>query len=307
MASRVASVRFVRVTSTAGLGRVSVASRSRAVARAGVSARGARLAAFDAVVASTAARGRGRARRDASTRAAATEDAADAAAEEPFAWYKDPARLAIAGAWVSLGSFATFGAPAGTSAFDLELVKTIVGAPFSGAANPLFEALFNALGVVPATYACLLMPGAKDQKIPAALCVGASFALGFFALGPYLVLREPRTAPTKRSELGFVTRNVWESKINAVFLAGFAAYLAFYGFSHLNADTLAAFASLFKEQSMLACVSTCDLVVLSLCVGTAIAEDMTRRNVDPTNAIAFASLPVIGPTLWLLTRPPLEE
>jgi len=208
---------------------------------------------------------------------------------------------------VSLGSFATFGAPAGTSAFDLELVKTIVGAPFSGAANPLFEALFNALGVVPATYACLLMPGAKDQKIPAALCVGASFALGFFALGPYLVLREPRTAPTKRSELGFVTRNVWESKINAVFLAGFAAYLAFYGFSHLNADTLAAFASLFKEQSMLACVSTCDLVVLSLCVGTAIAEDMTRRNVDPTNAFAFASLPVIGPTLWLLTRPPLEE
>ena len=117
MASRVASVRFVRVTSTAGLGRVSVASRSRAVARAGVSARGARLAAFDAVVASTAARGRGRARRDASTRAAATEDDADAAAEEPFAWYKDPARLAIAGAWVSLGSFATFGAPAGTSAF----------------------------------------------------------------------------------------------------------------------------------------------------------------------------------------------
>ena len=33
---------------------------------------------------------------------------------------------------MSLGSFATFGAPAGTSAFDLELVKTIVGAPFSG-------------------------------------------------------------------------------------------------------------------------------------------------------------------------------
>ena len=75
----------------------------------------------------------------------------------------------------------------------------------------------------------------------------------------------------------------------------------------ISADTLAAFASLFKEQSMLACVSTCDLVVLSLCVGTAIAEDMTRRNVDPTNAFAFASLPVIGPTLWLLTRPPLEE
>jgi len=310
MASRVAGVHSVRMTSSAG-GRVSVvASRSRVVSRAAVSPRFVRrVDAFDlVVVASTSSMTMGRrarrGERAAATRAAATEDDVDA---EPFVWYKDPTRLAIAAAWVSLGSFATFGAPSGTSAFDLELVKTIVGAPFSGAANPLFEALFNSLGIVPATYACLLMPGAKNQKIPAALCVGASFALGFFALGPYLVLREPRTAPTARSELGFVTRNIWESKINAIFLAGFAVFLAFYGFSNLNADTLAAFASLFKDQSMLACVSTCDLVVLSLCVGTAIAEDMTRRNVDPANAFAFASLPVIGPTLWLLTRPPLEE
>merc|ERR1712216_322231 len=78
----------------------------------------------------------------------------------------EPQRVATACAWVALGSFATFGAPSGTSAFDLELVKSLVSAPFTGAVNPLFEALFNSLGVVPATYACLMMPSAKGNKSP---------------------------------------------------------------------------------------------------------------------------------------------
>ena len=58
---------------------------------------------------------------------------------------------------------------------------------------------------------------------------------------------------------------------------------------------------------MLACVSTCDLIVLSLAMGDALAEDMRRRNVDPSNAVAFASLPVVGPVFWLLTRPSLGD
>ena len=106
--------------------------------------------------------------------------------------------MATACAWVALGSFATFGAPSGTSAFDLELVKSLVSAPFTGAVNPLFEALFNSLGVVPATYACLMMPGAKGNKspFPAALCVGASFALGHLPIdraqtGGLFIGREP--------------------------------------------------------------------------------------------------------------------
>ena len=275
------------------------------------------------VVVSLTPRGRvaGRARRVeppmrvvASPRASADEQGTTAAVEgdedegEGFQFWKEPSRLALACAWVGLGGFAAFDAPAGTSAFDLELVKSIVGAPFSGAVNPLFESLFNALGIVPATYACLLMPGAKDQKpLPAALCVGASFALGFFALGPYLITRAPRPEAVKRSDLGFVTRNIWESKINALALVAFACYLAYYGVSNLTPENISGFASLFKEQSMLACVSTCDLIVLSLAMGDALAEDMRRRNVDPSNAVAFASLPVVGPVFWLLTRPSLED
>ena len=82
------------------------------------------------------------------------------------------------------------------TAFDTELITSLISSPFSGANNPIFEALFNSLGVVPAVYAALLLPGAEDQpRLPALPPIAASFALGFFALGPYLILREPREGP----------------------------------------------------------------------------------------------------------------
>ena len=57
-------------------------------------------------------------------------------------------------------------------------------------------------------------PGSKDQKpLPTAPFVVASFALGFGALGPYLVAREQREEPVKRSELGWYTRTIAESKV----------------------------------------------------------------------------------------------
>ena len=77
-----------------------------------------------------------------------------------------------------------FVAPAGTSAFDADLIAGLSSAPFSGATNPIFEALFNSLGVVPAVYSALLLPGGKDQpRLKPNVPVAASFALGFFA-GP---------------------------------------------------------------------------------------------------------------------------
>ena len=123
---------------------------------------------------------------------------ASASDEAEFVPWTAPDRLALAAGWVALGSTAAFVAPQGTSAFDMDLIKGLVSAPFSGATNPIFEALFNSLGVVPAVYAALLLPGAKDQpRLPAVPPIAASFALGFFALGPYLILREPREGPSR--------------------------------------------------------------------------------------------------------------
>ena len=164
--------------------------------------------------------------------------------------------------------------PSGTTAFDAELVRGLVTAPFSGATNPIFEALFNSLGVVPAVYAALLLPGAKDQpRCPAALPIAASFALGFFALGPYLILREPRAAPVPRSSLGWLARVVLESKPFAALNAAFALFLVAYGVTHADRAAIDGFATLWTEQSALCCVSSCDLLVLSLAMVGPARED----------------------------------
>jgi len=228
-----------------------------------------------------------------------------------FVPWTTPDRIGLAAAWVALGSTAAFIAPTGTSAFDMDLITGLISAPFSGTTNPIFEALFNSLGVVPAVYAALLLPGGKGQpRLAPTLPIAASFALGFFALGPYLILREPRdfVGSVARKDLGWATRTIFESKIFALFNAAFAAFLIGYGASHADQAAVEGFKTLWAEQSALCCVSSCDLLVLSLAVYGAVAEDQKRRGVfSVAKAAAFAAVPVLGPCLWLVVRPELED
>ena len=223
--------------------------------------------------------------------------------------WTDPSRLGLVALWLGLGSVAALVAPKGTTDFDMNLVTTLIGSPFSGAVNPIFESLFNSLGVVPAVYAALLLPGAKDQpRIPTVPPLAASFALGFFALGPYLITREPRTDPVSKSSLGWATRTIFESKIFAGFNALFATFLIGYGAVNFNADALEGFVTMWRDQSALACVSSCDLAVLSIAMYGAVSEDMKRRGCyDAGKAAAFCLVPVLGPCVYLVTRPSLPE
>ena len=83
--------------------------------------------------------------------------------------------------------------------------------------NAIFFVAFNALGVLPAVNLALLLPGSKGQSpLPTAPFIGASFAFGFGAAGPYLALRQPRPEPIARSQLGFFSRYVTESKVRAL-------------------------------------------------------------------------------------------
>ena len=238
------------------------------------------------------------------TRASSRTDGAD-----DYVPWTDPSRVGLVALWLGLGSVAALVAPKGTTDFDMNLVTTLIGSPFSGAVNPIFESLFNSLGVVPAVYAALLLPGAKDQpRIPTVPPLAASFALGFFALGPYLITREPRTDPVSKSSLGWATRTIFESKIFAGFNALFATFLIGYGAVNFSADALEGFVTMWKTQSALACVSSCDLAVLSIAMYGAVSEDMKRRGCyDAGKAAAFCAVPVLGPCVYLVTRPSLPE
>ena len=231
--------------------------------------------------------------------------------QSEFVPWTTPERLTLAAGWLALGSTAVFVAPTGTSGFDTELITSLISSPFSGAVNPLFESLFNSLGVVPAVYAALLLPGGKDQpRLPPVPPIGLSFALGFFALGPYLILREPRDeeGSIQKSDLGWATANIFENKIFAAVNTLFATFLIGYAATHCDASTIEGFKLLWTEQSALCCVSSCDLLVLSLAMFGVISEDQKRRGVfSSASAAAFSAVPVLGPCVWLLVRPTLEE
>ena len=82
-----------------------------------------------------------------------------------------------------------------------------------------------------------------------------------------------------------------------------------------GADSVAAFGELFAT-SKLVHVSTIDLAVLSTFAFEPIREDMARRGWwdegSPTDAqrnrlLAFCAVPVLGPSLYVALRPPLQE
>ena len=194
-----ALVQSPAVTFASRASSVRVVARSRNVVAAATVTRGASLrGASTKMTVGTrvmmTSTDRGSSRANAVITRASSSSSTDGA--DDYVPWTDPSRLGLVALWLGLGSVAALVAPKGTTDFDMNLVTTLIGSPFSGAVNPIFESLFNSLGVVPAVYAALLLPGAKDQpRIPTVPPLAASFALGFFALGPYLITREPRDGP----------------------------------------------------------------------------------------------------------------
>jgi len=235
----------------------------------------------------------------------------------------DPARAAILLAYLAFNVYVVGFSPGEFSASpdsaDNQLIAAAIADPTS--LNAFFFVAFNALGVLPAVNLALLLPGSKDQKpLPTAPFVGASFALGFGAVGPYLALRQPRPQPVAPSELGFFTRYVTESRLYAAGLLAASLYLIGcllgLGVSDMSNPAAAAaeYAELFAT-SKLVHVSSIDFVILSSFAFEPIREDMSRRgwwdpqssNNDVKRLFAFSALPLLGPTAYLLLRPPLQE
>ena len=117
-----------------------------------------------------------------------------------------PKRAIYIALWSGLIAYTFLLSPGGSAeaaAKDSDLIKTILSTPFDGTVSPAFVAVFNALGILPAIYASLLLPAGKDQRVPVFPFVFSSFFLGFFGIGPYLLLREPKTGVVTYEERGY--------------------------------------------------------------------------------------------------------
>lgn len=96
-------------------------------------------------------------------------------------------RLVALVTWVLLLTMAfVFSPPAAPDTNDV--IKRMLAGQLEGINVSLF-ALFNVMGVLPMSFLAVLAFDAKEQRVPKWPFIIASFALGAYALLPYLVLR----------------------------------------------------------------------------------------------------------------------
>lgn len=201
--------------------------------------------------------------------------------------------------WIAFVTYAFLLAPPDRPD-TFELIKHLSTGQIAGI-NPLIVALFNIMGVIPVIYSCLLFMDGRMQKIPAWLFATASFAVGAFAIVPYLALREPNGS--------FVGKKTWllkvlDSRWLGLALASAALGLLFYGISQGDWRD---FVQQWRSSRFIHVMSL-DFCLLSILFPALLRDDMARRGLTDDRLFwGVALLPLLGAIGYLVVRPPLQE
>lgn len=182
----------------------------------------------------------------------------------------------------------------------LELIQQLSTGQFQGI-NPLVVALFNIMGIWPLIYAGVVFSDGRMQKIPAWIFSVASFAVGAFALLPYLALRE-----NNPSFVGKKTRllRLLDSRWFGLGVVLGAIGLLAYGLSQGDwSDFIQQW-----QTSRFIHVMSLDFCLLCLLFPSLLGDDMARRGLHDRRIFwAVACVPLLGPAVYLALRPPLVE
>mmetsp|Transcript_26561 Transcript_26561/g.59523 ORF Transcript_26561/g.59523 Transcript_26561/m.59523 type:complete len:311 (+) Transcript_26561:258-1190(+) len=197
---------------------------------------------------------------------------------------------------------------------SMEVLQQFLADSLNPGGNELFVSIFNLLGLYFIPIACILLPGARHQRFPAAPFLLGSMFGGYGVLGPYVFTRKPDPNPVAKEDLGFFVRNVTENKlVNWLVFAAFCSAYVQTGFvealvSHPT-DLFEGFVELFKDTAI-ASASTVDFVILTLSAASFIPEDLERRQWSGNKSAAALStllLPGVGMALYCALRPSLDE
>jgi hypothetical protein len=182
--------------------------------------------------------------------------------------------------------------------------------------NELFVTVFNLLGLYAAPIACLLVPGARRQRLPATPFVLGSMFGGYGALGIYAIVRTPDPIALYKSDLGWFASNVLENRIFnvLVLLACISAFVTSGALGALAADPaklIGGYAEM-ADSSAIVSVSSLDFAILTLSAASFVPEDLSRRGyrggVDPAwIAASTVLLPGLGAALYCALRPGLVD
>ncbi len=205
-------------------------------------------------------------------------------------------RLALGALWLGFLLYSVFLAPPDQPETWTLIQRLAVGA-WQGM-NPLIVSLFNLMGVWPILFTGLLLVDGRGQRFPAWPFAIASFAVGAFALLPYLALRQPN--PTFRGALDKGLA-LWEWRGTAIFASLFA--LACLGYGLFWGD----WADFWQQwqSSRFIHVMTLDFCLLSLLFPLLLPDDWARRGMENSPWRWWTLLPLLGALIYYLRRPPL--
>lgn len=199
---------------------------------------------------------------------------------------------------------------------SMEVLNQYMADPSNPGFNELFVSIFNLLGLYAAPIACLLLPGAKGQKLPATPFVLGSMFGGYGVLGLYTSTLTSNPSPVSKADLGWFTSNVLENKLFNYFivLATASAYVTSGALAAFISDPVSlvqGYGEMFSETALVS-ASSLDLVILTLSAASFIPDDLSRRgykgDLSPELiAASSALLPGLGVALYCALRPSLDE
>ncbi|AFY33650.1 hypothetical protein [Calothrix sp. PCC 7507] len=207
-------------------------------------------------------------------------------------------KIAFALLWIGFITYAFLLAPPDRPD-TFELIKNLSTGQWQGI-NPLVIALFNIMGIWPLIFSAVMFIDGRGQKIPAWPFATASFAVGAFAILPYLALREPNKQFVGKKN---ILIKLLDSRVTGVVLSVGAAILVAYG---LQGDW-GNFVQQWQTDRFIHVMSL-DFCLLSLLFPALLGDDMARRGgKNPQLFWLFALIPLFGPLIYLSVRSPLPD
>jgi hypothetical protein len=209
--------------------------------------------------------------------------------------------------WLLFVGYAFFLAPP-DSADSMQLIIDLSTGKWAGI-NPLIISLFNLMGILPMVYACLILIDGKTQRLSAGLFSAASFAVGAFAILPYLALRVPHSNTNEaRHQTSNIERRgmikLVDSRWLGVALTIGAIGLLIYGITQGDwGDFVRQW-----QTSRFIHVMSLDFCLLILLLPVLIPDDIELRNFTNPQAVKLLSLvPLFGGLIYLCIRPNLPD
>lgn len=165
--------------------------------------------------------------------------------------------------------------------------------------NPYVVALFNIMGVWPILYGSVMLTDGQRQTVRAWPFLVGSFAVGAFAILPYLALRTPNlNHPIQQSWILAIANSRWLGVIV------FASVLGLLGYA-ITQGSWADFIQQWQSSRFIHVMSL-DFCLLCLLFPTLLKDDWASRGLERSWLYWLVLFtPLIGPACYLVFRPPL--